>query len=200
MTIDTPSGRSGADVQWTVCPVTLNALALVSDAAIGTMLNHPGGWRSTSTKFEIAADELHPDTRHLVAPIAAITFRAWAHGRFTVELQLTQADGAILRFVDQDFAGIGLLPATILTALHGKPLTAYCDHPVFEGVVFDQSDDLGAPRAPISSIPVDGRLGERIRARRATLLERRPAPSPGEAPCESDGNGTRAAIAQEPSP
>lgn len=167
---DSAPGRSGSQVQWTVCPVTLNALALVTDAAIGTMLNHPGGWRSTSTKFEIAADEIHPDLAHLAGPLAALTFRAWAHGRFTADVQITCADGSILRHTDQDFMGIGLIPATLLASLHGRPLAAYCDHPVFDGVTFDQSDDLGAPRSESSSIPVDGRLGDRIRDRRAALL------------------------------
>lgn len=170
---DSAPGRSGCDVTWTVCPVTLNALAFVDDAVIGTMLNY-SAMRSTVTRFEIQRHEMHADLIPLQGPLASLTFRAWAHGRFIAEIALLAADGRQVRFVDQDFAGIGLLPATVLTALHGRPLAAYCDHPMFDGVAFDRTDELGAPRAPASSIPVDGMLGARIQAARASLLERHP--------------------------
>lgn len=187
---DTPRGRSGADVSWTVCPVTLSCLALLRDHEVQYMLERRRDWTSTRTEYDTEPGLSHPDTRHLWGAIRQISLRAWAHGRFTADISMASDGGATARWVDQAFIGLNELPHTIQTALVGRPATAYLDHPVFEDAVFQAgaTDGTTTPASsvhelwtPASTIPVDDALMGRIAERRAAMLARHPAPTPQEA-------------------
>lgn len=187
---DTARGRSGADVSWTVCPITLSALALVADREIREILKDRARWQSTVTTFELPHSLSHHDTRHLWGAIREVTLRAWARGRLTADIAMASDSGVTARWVDQAFVGLNELPHTIQTALVGRPATAYVDHPVFEDAVFQAgaTDRTATPVSsihelwtPASTIPVDDALTSRIIERRDAMLARHPAPTNQEA-------------------
>lgn len=160
---------------WKICPVGVSALAFYSDASIGHMLNQRSHWRSTVTTFDFGTRDRHANMSHIRPTIAALTMRPWAHGRFAVDLYIARPNLLFVRYVDEEFEGIQELPHTVLTSLIGKPISAYVDHPVFHGMTFHRASSTGIPRGPATDIPIDGDLGERIRARRAELLAAYPA-------------------------
>lgn len=167
---DSPAIRAGVPCDWTVCPTTLSALALVRRSALRQMLEMADHWVAESTSFGIDHGQRHPDASPIWRGVGAVTLHARKRGRLVADIHLHRPDGRFLRHAEQLFDGIDELPDTLIAALHGRPVATYVAHPLFAGIAFDDTDGQGRPLTPASTIPVDGDLMDRVDARRLAML------------------------------